>query len=309
MKKCTNILELIGRTPIIKLSKITRDLDFEIWAKWEAVNPSGSVKDRIAKYMIEAAEKRGDLKPGMTILVPTAGNTGIAFASVGASKGYKVVIIMPEKMSVERRKILKIYGADVILTPGWGSDISKSVEYAKKLVEEEPEKYYFFDQWSDEANVIAHYETTGPEIWEQMEGNLDAFVAGIGTGGTLLGTAKFLKEKNEKIKIVGMEPAESPTISMGICGPHQIEGIGDGFVPEIVRRYRHLMDWIETVKSEYAIEMARKIAKEEGLLVGISSGANVLAAINVGRKLGPGSVIVTMLPDSGTKYLSTKLVP
>ncbi|MGQ4833870.1 MAG: cysteine synthase A [Candidatus Asgardarchaeia archaeon] len=309
MKKCTNILELIGRTPIIKLSKITRDLDFEIWAKWEAVNPSGSVKDRIAKYMIEAAEKRGDLKPGMTILVPTAGNTGIAFASVGASKGYKVVIIMPEKMSVERRKILKIYGADVILTPGWGSDISKSVEYAKKLVEEEPEKYYFFDQWSDEANVIAHYETTGPEIWEQMEGNLDAFVAGIGTGGTLLGTAKFLKEKNEKIKIVGMETAESPTISMGICGPHQIEGIGDGFVPEIVRRYRHLMDWIETVKSEYAIEMARKIAKEEGLLVGISSGANVLAAINVGRKLGPGSVIVTMLPDSGTKYLSTKLVP
>ncbi|MCD6514522.1 MAG: cysteine synthase A [Candidatus Odinarchaeota archaeon] len=309
MKKCNNVFDLIGNTPIVKLSKITKNLDIEIWAKLESVNPSGSIKDRIAKCMIEAAEKRGDLKPGMTIIVPTAGNTGISFAALGAYKGYKVVIIMPEKMSVERRKMLKVFGAEVILTPGWGSDISESVKYAKELVEKDPEKYYFFDQWSDEANVQAHYETTGPEIWEQMNGKLDAFVAGIGTGGSVLGTGKFLKEKYSEIKVVGVEPAESPTISMGLCGPHQIEGIGDGFVPEIVKRYRYLIDWIETVKSEDAIEMARKIAREEGLFVGISSGANVLAAINVGKKLGPGSVIVTLLPDSGSKYFSTKLVP
>lgn len=305
-----NMLEMIGNTPLLKLVKVTKGLPFEVWAKAEFLNPSGSVKDRIALYMIRAAEKSGKLKPGMTLVVPTTGNTGIAFAAVGSYLGYKVMIVIPEEMSEERMRILKAYGAKIVHTPGGESDVFHSLDYSKKLAEKNPDKYYFFDQWSDEENVRAHYETTGKEILEQTEGKIDMFVAGVGTGGTLIGIAKRLKEYNPNIYVAGMEPAECPTISLGKWGRHEIEGIGDGFVPEIIKRYRSLVDeWI-LVSSDEAIQMARRLAKEEGLFLGISSGANVLAAIRLGQKLGlgKGQKIVTILPDYGARYLSTRLV-
>ncbi|MHA1581731.1 MAG: PLP-dependent cysteine synthase family protein [Candidatus Baldrarchaeia archaeon] len=310
MRIFSNMLEMIGNTPLLKLTKVTKGLPFEVWAKAEFLNPSGSVKDRIALYMIRAAEKSGKLKPGMTLVVPTTGNTGIAFAAVGSYLGYKVMIVIPEEMSEERMLILRAYGAELVHTPGGESDVFHSLEYSKKLAEEHPDKYCFFDQWSDEENVKAHYETTGREILEQTEGRIDAFVAGVGTGGTLIGIAKRLKEYNSNIYVVGMEPAECPTISLGKWGRHEIEGIGDGFVPEIIKRYRHLVDEWMLISSDEAIRMARRLAREEGLFLGISSGANVLAAIRLGQKLGlnNGQKVVTILPDYGARYLSTRLV-
>jgi len=304
------MLEMIGNTPLLKLTKVTKNLRFEVWAKAEFLNPSGSVKDRIALYMIRAAEKSGKLKPGMTLVVPTTGNTGIAFAAIGAYLGYRVMIVMPEEMSEERKLVLKAYGVELVHTPGGESDVFHALEYSRKLAEENPDKYCFFDQWSDEENVRAHYETTGKEILEQTGGKVNAFVAGVGTGGTLIGIAKRLKEHNPDIYVAGVEPSECPTISLGKWGKHEIEGIGDGFAPEIVNRYKHLVDEWMLISSDEAIQMARRLAREEGLFLGISSGANVLAAIRLGQKLklGNGQKVVTVLPDYGTKYLSTRLV-
>ena len=310
MRLFNNMLEMIGNTPLLKLTKVTKNLRFEIWAKAEFLNPSGSVKDRIALYMIRAAEKSGKLKPGMTLVVPTTGNTGIAFAAVGTYLGYRVMIVMPEEMSEERKLILKAYGVELVHTLGGESDVFHALEYSRKLAEENPDKYCFFDQWSDEENVRAHYETTGKEILEQTGGKVDAFVAGVGTGGTLIGITKRLKEHNPDIYVAGVEPSECPTISLGKWGKHEIEGIGDGFVPEIVKRYKHLVDEWMLISSDEAIQMARRLAREEGLFLGISSGANVLAAIRLGQKLklGSGQRVVTILPDYGAKYLSTRLV-
>lgn len=307
MRVAYSLLDLIGGTPIVLLRNVTEKLHGEVWAKCEFMNPSGSVKDRIALYMIRNAERKGLIKPGMKLLIPTTGNTGIAFASVGAYLGYRVVIVIPEEMSSERILTLKALGAEIIYTPGGESDVLKSLEYARNLSMEKPGEYYVFDQWSDEANVSAHYETTGREIVEQIGSNIDAFIAGVGTGGTLIGVAKRLKEVNPKIKIYGVEPSECPTISRGLWGTHEIEGIGDGFTPEIVERYKYLVDdWI-LVSSSEAISTAKRIACMEGLFIGISSGANVAAALMLLGDYGLRRV-VTILPDYGSRYFSTKLV-
>lgn len=313
---CRNMIECIGKTPIIKLSRvIPEDVKAEIWAKAEFMNPTGSVKDRMAYYMIKAAEERGELKPGMTIVVPTTGNTGIAFSAIGSYLGYKVLIVIPEEMSAERFLLMRLFGAEFLFTPGGESDAGLALETARKLVEENPDKYYLFDQWSDESNVQAHYETTGKEILDQI-GCPDAFVAQIGTGGTLVGVAKRLKEECRNVIVVGAEPAECPVATYwlkegreGPRGRHEIEGVGDGFVPEIIRRYKHLLDDFVTASSDEAIEMARKIARLEALPVGISSGANVVSAIKVARKynLGEDRKVVTILPDYAARYFSTRL--
>lgn len=301
---------------MIKLSKISSmEIRAEVWAKAEFMNPTGSVKDRIAYYMIKAAESSGRLRPGMTLVVPTTGNTGIAFSAIGSYLGYRVLIVIPEEMSEERFLLMKLLGADFITTPGGGIDALKAMEYAKKIVEENPDKYYLFDQWSDEANVWAHYATTGREILEQL-GRVDAWVAEVGTGGTLIGVAKRLKEANPRTIVVGAEPTECPTITewfkTGTPGPrgrHEIEGVGDGFIPEIISKYKELIDGFVTVTSDEAISMAKRIAREEGLPVGISSGANVAAAIKVAKEydLGYGARIVTVLPDYAARYFSTRL--
>lgn len=311
-----SMIDLIGNTPVVRLKKVVpSDVKAEIWGKCEFMNPSGSLKDRMAYYMIKSAEASGKLKPGMTLIVPTTGNTGIAFAAVGAYLGYKVLIVIPEEMSEERFLLMKLLGADFITTPGGESDAKKALDYARKLAEENPDKYFFFDQWSDEANVWAHYETTGKELIEQL-GKIDAFVAHIGTGGTLIGVAKRLKEVNPKTIIIGAEPAECPvatewfkTGKPGSWGRHEIEGVGDGFIPDIIIRNKDLIDGFVTVSSEEAIEMARKIARLEGLPVGISAGANVVAAIKVAREynLPEGAKVVTILPDYAARYFSTRL--
>ncbi len=316
MKLCYNILDCIGHTPMIKLNKISsKEVEAELWAKAEFMNPTGSVKDRIAYYMIKAAESSGRLRPGMTLVVPTTGNTGIAFSAIGSYLGYRVLIVIPEEMSEERFLLMKLLGADFITVPGGETDALKAMEYAKKIVEENPSKYYLFDQWSDEANVWAHYATTGREILEQL-GRVDAWVAEVGTGGTLIGVAKRLKEANPRTIVVGAEPAECPTAAewfkTGVPGPrgrHEIEGVGDGFVPEIISKYKELIDGFVTVTSDEAINMAKRIAREEGLPVGISSGANVAAAIKVAREysIGYGARVVTVLPDYAARYFSTRL--
>lgn len=302
-------LDLIGNTPIVRIKNvIPDDVKAEIWAKAEFMSLSGSIKDRIALYMIRKAEREGRLKAGATLVVATTGNTGIAFAAVGTYLGYRVLIVIPEEMSAERYKLMKLYGADFILTPGGESDVKKSLDYAYELAEKQPEKYVVIDQWNDEGNVKAHYETTGKEILEQL-GEVDVWVAGIGTGGTLIGVAKRLKEAKPDTLVVGVEPAECPTIFRGVWGRHEIEGIGDGFVPNIVERYKHLIDDYVLVGSEQSIEMARKLALKEGLGVGISSGANIVAAISVARKYDPprDAKIITVLPDYAARYFSTRL--
>ncbi len=316
IRVCNDLIECIGNTPIIRLKKsIPDNIEAEIWGKLEFMNPTGSVKDRMAYYMIKKAEERGELKPGMTIVVPTTGNTGIAFSAIGSYLGYKVLIVIPEEMSVERFLLMKLFGAEFYFTKGGEVDAGEALETAKKLVEENPDKYYLFDQWSDEANVEAHYMTTGKEILDQI-GCPKAFVAEIGTGGTLMGVAKRLKEECRDVLIVGAEPGECPMaynwfhgIRETRCDRHEIEGVGDGFVPEIVKRYRSLLDDFVVVYSDEAIEMARKIARYEALPVGISSGANVLASIKTIEKhgLGRGDKVVTVLPDYAARYFSTRL--
>ncbi len=315
LRVANNVLELIGNTPIVRLAKIDKDYPFEIWAKCEFMNPTGSVKDRMAYYIIKEAEKQGKLKPGMTILVPTTGNTGIAFAGLGAYLGYRIVIVMPVEMSYERKLLDMLYGAELIYTPGGESDAMGALEYARKLAKENPDKYFVAEQWDDEANVKGHYETTGKEIIEQLDPKeIRLFTAGIGTGGTLVGVGKRLKEANPNIKVVAMEPAECPTAAYWFWkkgkawGRHEIEGIGDGFVPVIIRNHIDVIDDFVLVSSDEAVEMARKIARLEGLAIGISSGANVVAAIKAAEKFNiKDGKVVTVLPDYAARYFSTRL--
>lgn len=304
MKVVNSVLELIGDTPMARLNRVTIGVEASIFAKLEFLNPSGSIKDRIALKMIEKAEKAGLLKPGFTIVEPSSGNTGIAFSLVAAIKGYKMTAVMPKVMSMERRKIIKTYGADVLLTPS-----KEFVEGSIKKAEELAEKpgVYLPNQFTNSENVATHRETTAKEIWEQTGGKVDAFVAGVGTGGTLIGVAEGLREKKPSVKIVAVEPAESPVLSGGRPGFHRIDGIGDGFISEILKRGRRLIDEVITVRDEDAIKMARRLIVEEGLFVGISSGANVYASIKVAKELGKEKTVVTVLPDNAYRYFSTDL--
>ena len=297
-----SIYETIGNTPIIKLNNLREENSADIFVKVESFNPSASIKDRAALYMIKGAEDKGLLKQGDTIIEPTSGNTGIGLAMIGASKGYRVILVMPETMSLERRKILKAYGAELILTDG-KDGISGSVDKAKKLAKENG--YFMPNQFSNEDNAKAHYETTACEIIRDTEKNLDAFIAGVGTGGTVSGTGKKLKEAIENIYIVAVEPAESQVLSGQSPSPHKIQGIGANFVPSVFDR--DAIDEIVKVESEEAFKYARLLGEKEGILCGISSGANLAAAMIIARRLGKGKRVLTVLPDTGERYLSTEL--
>ena len=304
MKIVNSVLELIGDTPLMRLNRVTDDCGASILAKLEFLNPTGSIKDRIALSMIEAAEKEGIIKPGSTIIEATSGNTGIGLSFVAAAKGYKMIVVMPEVMSMERRMVMKMYGADLVLTPA-KDFVEGSCKKAKELAKQTDG--FCPDQFANPANVAAHRIRTGQEIWEQTDGKVDGFVAGVGTGGTLIGVAETLKKKNPRVVIAAVEPAESPVMSEGKSGSHRIEGIGDGFIPDIIARARDLVDEVITIKDEDAIRMTHRLIREEGLFVGISSGANVLAAMQLGKKLGEGRTIVTVLPDNAYRYFSTDL--
>jgi len=300
-------LELVGNTPLLRASRYAekaRASQANIYAKLEYLNPAGSVKDRVALAMIEDAEKRGILKPGATIIEPTSGNTGIGLAAVAAAKGYKTIFTLPETMSVERRNMLAAYGADLELTEG-AKGMSGAIEKAEELQKTIPGAV-ILGQFINPANPAAHRKSTGPEIWEQTEGKIDIFVAGVGTGGTITGTGEYLKEKNPEIRIVAVEPAGSPVLSKGTAGPHGIQGIGAGFVPEVLNT--EIYDEVLTVDNEEAYEEGRRFATSEGVLVGISSGAALKgAAILASRPENKGKNIVALLPDSGDRYLSTPL--
>lgn len=301
-----NVTELIGKTPILKLNNFAKaeSVDANIFAKLEYFNPAGSVKDRIANAMISDAEAKGELKPGATIIEPTSGNTGIGLASVGTAKGYKVILTMPETMSVERRNLVKAYGAEVVLTEG-AKGMKGAIEKANELKDATPGAV-ILGQFVNPANPKAHYETTGPEIWADTEGKVDAFIAGVGTGGTLSGVGKYLKEQNPDVKIFAVEPESSPVLSEGHGGSHKIQGIGAGFVPDTLNT--SVYDEVIPVPNEAAFETGNKIAKTEGILVGISSGAAVWAAEQLAaRDEFKGKNIVVLLPDTGDRYLSTDL--
>lgn len=300
-------LELVGGTPILKLNRYTEKAGIKgatILAKLEYLNPAGSVKDRIALAMIEDAEKKGILKPGATIIEPTSGNTGIGLAAVAAAKGYKTILTLPETMSVERRNLLKAYGAQLVLTEG-SRGMKGAIAKAEELKEATPGAV-ILGQFVNPANPAVHKATTGPEIWEQTDGKVDIFVAGVGTGGTVTGVGEYLKEQNPDVKIVAVEPATSPVLSKGTSGPHKIQGIGAGFVPEVLNT--KIYDEVITVENEEAFAEGKAFAVSEGILVGISSGAALkAAAILAARPENAGKVIVTLLPDSGDRYLSTPL--
>lgn len=301
-----NVTELIGKTPILKLNNFSKSegVAANIFAKLEYFNPAGSVKDRIAYAMISDAEAKGELKPGATIIEPTSGNTGIGLASVGTAKGYKVILTMPETMSVERRNLVKAYGAEVVLTEG-AKGMKGAIEKANELKEQTPGSV-ILGQFVNPANPKAHYETTGPEIWADTEGKVDAFIAGVGTGGTLSGVGKYLKEKNPNVKIFAVEPQTSPVLSEGHGGAHKIQGIGAGFVPDTLNT--SVYDEVIPVPNEAAFETGNKIAKTEGILVGISSGAAVWVAEQLAKRDEfKGKNIVVLLPDTGDRYLSTDL--
>lgn len=301
-----NVTELIGKTPILKLNNFAKaeSVDANIFAKLEYFNPAGSVKDRIANAMISDAEAKGELKPGATIIEPTSGNTGIGLASVGTAKGYKVILTMPETMSVERRNLVKAYGAEVVLTEG-AKGMKGAIEKANELKDATPGAV-ILGQFVNPANPKAHYETTGPEIWADTEGKVDAFIAGVGTGGTLSGVGKYLKEQNPDVKIFAVEPETSPVLSEGHGGSHKIQGIGAGFVPDTLNT--SVYDEVIPVPNEAAFETGNKIAKTEGILVGISSGAAVWAAEQLAKRDEfKGKNIVVLLPDTGDRYLSTDL--
>lgn len=306
MRTFDKITDLIGGTPILKLNNYIalNELPANIYAKLEYFNPAGSVKDRIAKAMIDDAEAKGALKPGAVIIEPTSGNTGIGLAAVAASKGYRIILTMPETMSVERRNLLKAYGAELVLTDGakgMKGAIAKAEELAQQI-----EGGFIPSQFTNSANPTAHFNTTGPEIWEDTDGKVDIFVAGVGTGGTVSGVGKYLKSKNPNVKVVAVEPAGSPVLSKGVAGPHKIQGIGAGFVPETLDT--KIYDEIIAVENEDAFATGKTLARKEGLLVGISSGAAVYAATQLAKRPeNMGKNIVVLLPDTGDRYLSTPM--
>jgi len=297
-----SVTELIGQTPIVKLNGFTDENSADVFLKLEYMNPGSSVKDRIALAMIEAAEESGNLKAGDTIIEPTSGNTGIGLAMVAAAKGYKAILVMPETMSMERRNLLRAYGADLVLTPG-PEGMNGAIKKAGDLAEEKG--YFLPQQFKNFANPAVHERTTGPEIVEQMGDQLDAFISGIGTGGTITGAGKVLRENYKDIKIVAVEPTDSAILSGGKPGPHKIQGIGAGFVPDVLDT--EVYDEIVQVENEQAFEYARRAAREAGVLGGISSGAAIYAAVQVAQKLGKGKKVLAILPSNGERYLSTPL--
>lgn len=302
----TSADQLIGKTPLLELTHIEKKLGLKakILAKLEYFNPAGSVKDRIAKAMIDAAEKSGQLKPGSVIIEPTSGNTGIGLASVAAARGYRIIIVMPETMSVERRQLMKAYGAELVLTEG-AKGMKGAIAKADEIAKEIPGAFVT-GQFVNPANPQAHFETTGPEIWADTDGAVDYFVAGVGTGGTITGTGRYLKSQNPDVKVVAVEPASSAVLSTGVAGPHKIQGIGAGFVPDVLDT--KIYDEIIPVSNDDAFATGKEIGKNEGVLVGISSGAAVWAAIELAKRPeNEGKTIVVLLPDTGERYLSTPL--
>lgn len=299
-------LELIGKTPLVEVTNIEKELGLEakVLVKLEYFNPAGSVKDRIAKHMIEVAEEKGLLKPGSVIIEPTSGNTGIGLAAIAAAKGYRTILTMPETMSVERRNILKAYGAEIVLTEGakgMKGAIAKADELAKEITNS-----FIPGQFVNPANPEMHFQTTGPEIWEDTDGQVDYFTAGVGTGGTVTGVGKFLKSKNPNVKVAAIEPSDSPVLSQGRAGSHKIQGIGAGFVPDTLDT--SVYDEVMPITNEDAFATAKLLAKKEGILVGISSGASLYAAIQIAKRPeAKGKTIVALLPDSGDRYYSTPL--
>ena len=302
----TSVQELIGRTPLMEIRNIEREegLEARVLVKLEYLNPAGSVKDRIAKNMIEDAEEKGLLKPGATIIEPTSGNTGIGLAAIAASKGYRLILTMPETMSVERRNILKAYGAEIVLTEG-ARGMTGAIEKAEEL-SKEISGSFLTRQFENPANPDTHRKTTGPEIWEDTDGKVDIFVAGVGTGGTITGTGEYLKSKNPQVKVVAVEPSDSPVLSGGAAGPHKLQGIGAGFVPKALNT--QIYDEILNLGSEESFAAAKLLAHKEGILVGISSGAALHGAIELAKRPeNKGKTIVVILPDSGDRYYSTPL--
>ena len=302
----TSADQLIGRTPLVELTRIEQEekLEAKILAKLEYFNPAGSVKDRIAKSIIDDAERSGALKPGATLIEPTSGNTGIGLASVAAARGYKLIIVMPDTMSVERRQLIKAYGAELVLSEG-AKGMKGAIAKANELAAQIPGSF-IPGQFVNPANPKAHFETTGPEIFQDTDGQVDIFVAGVGTGGTITGTGEYLKSKKPDVKVVAVEPATSPVLSQGVAGPHKIQGIGAGFLPDVLNT--KVYDEIITVTNEDAFATGRTVGKKEGVLVGISSGAAVWAAIQLARRPeNKGKNIVVLLPDTGDRYLSTPL--
>ena len=306
MKYVDTITDLIGHTPLLKLNRFAKENEFgaDVYAKLEYFNPAGSVKDRIARAMLDDAEARGALKPGSVIIEPTSGNTGIGLAAVSAARGYRIILTMPETMSVERRNLLKAYGAELVLTDG-SKGMKGAIARAEELAAEIPNSF-IPSQFTNPANPAVHKATTGPEIWEDTDGKVDIFVAGVGTGGTITGVGEYLKAQNPNVKVVAVEPAGSPVLSQGKAGPHKIQGIGAGFVPDTLNT--KVYDEIIPVENEDAFSTGRALARKEGLLVGISSGAAVWAATQLARRPeNAGKVIVALLPDTGDRYLSTPM--
>jgi len=300
MKAYPQITELIGATPLVRLNRLSPEGGATIYAKVESFNPGGSVKDRICLNMINEAEREGRLKPGGTIVEPTSGNTGIGLALVSAVRGYKLILVMPESMSMERASLLSSYGAQLVLTAAW-EGMKGSIKEAEGIVAQNP-SYFMPDQFSNPANPAIHRRTTAVEIWDALDGRLDAFVAAVGTGGTITGCGEVFKERNRQIRIVAVEPSGSPVLSGGDPGPHKIQGIGAGFVPKVLNR--SILDGVITITDDQAYQTTKLLAKKEGLLVGISSGANVFAAQKVAAELGPGKNVVTILCDTGERYIS-----
>jgi cysteine synthase A len=294
------ITDGIGNTPLVRLNQLSPEGGATIYAKAEFFNPGGSVKDRICLNMLDEAEKNGQLKPGGTIVEPTSGNTGIGLALVSAVRGYKLILVMPESMSLERASLLSSYGAQLILTPAWDG-MKGSIKEAESIIGQNPE-YFMPNQFSNAANPAMHKKTTALEIWDALEGKVDAFVAAVGTGGTITGCGEVFKERKPNVKVIAVEPSGSPVLSGGDPGPHKIQGIGAGFVPKVLNR--SILDKVITVTDEQAYQTAKLLAKKEGLLVGISAGANVYAAQQVAKELDPGQNVVTILCDTGERYLS-----